>query len=489
MKERLEKIKERLGDRWLENILMAAFVCAALALNASEIAGEAAEVFGRNVSSETQSEEVETTASESTETMESALEEAESTGETGLTEVGEGSSGSETEPDTDEADSEASKTEKKSDEEQDKASGTEKESDEESDQASNTKKKSDEEQDKASEAEKESDEESDQASKAEKNSDGEKDKTSETEKESDEEQEKTSKKESESEDTLQQEPYRLYTLKDTKILPDIEPLVLMGEYDEEQYAVLSGEQPVRGIAILKSMIENQIAKYDGDWSVYVRNLNTDERFVVNDQPMKSASIMKLFIMGTVYKAIDEGALARTSEVMDLMNQMITVSDNESSNRLLYLLGDGSYEAGIAVVNQFIQEYGFSDMTVEYNGFNNSATVTDSSSFNQVSAKDCGKLLEDIYRRTWVNRSVSNEIEQMLLNQHTRYKIPAGLPDGVLCGNKSGEMDTTENDAAIVYAEECDYILVVLSSDWNSKDEAISRIASISSVVYEYLTEN
>jgi predicted metallopeptidase len=51
------------------------------------------------------------------------------------------------------------------------------------------------------------------------------------------------------------------------------------------------------------------------------------------------------------------------------------------------------------------------------------------------------------------------------------------------------MDTTENDAAIVYAEECDYILVVLSSDWNSKDEAISRIASISSVVYEYLTEN
>ena len=111
---------------------------------------------------------------------------------------------------------------------------------------------------------------------------------------------------------------------------------------------------------------------------------------------------------------------------------------------------------------------------------------DSSHSNQVAAKDCGKLLEDIYRREWVNRSVGNEIEEMLLNQNTRYKIPAGLPEGVLCGNKTGEMETTENDAAIVYGEECDYILVVLSSDWNSKDEAVARIASVSQMVYEFL---
>ena len=74
----------------------------------------------------------------------------------------------------------------------------------------------------------------------------------------------------------------------------------------------------------------------------------------------------------------------------------------------------------------------------------------------------------------------------MLNQNTRYKIPAGLPEGVSCGNKTGEMETTENDAAIVYAKDCDYILVVLSSDWNSKDQAISRIASMSEMVYEFL---
>ena len=258
-----------------------------------------------------------------------------------------------------------------------------------------------------------------------------------------------------------------------------------GPEENEGYEIV-GYGAYRPFSLLKRMIEKRLANYDGDWSVYVKNLETDESFVVNDQPMKSASVMKLFIMGTVYKAIEAGELERTDEVVSLLNSMITASDNEASNRLLYLLGNSSYADGIARVDAFIREYGFSDMTVEYNGFNNSATVMDPGHNNQVSAKDCGKLLEDVYRRSWINRSSANEIEQMMLNQQTRYKIPAGLPEGVSCGNKTGEMDTTENDAAVVYGRDCDYILVVLSSDWNSKDEAISRIASMSSMVYEFM---
>lgn len=258
--------------------------------------------------------------------------------------------------------------------------------------------------------------------------------------------------------------------------------LLIGQEQQTEH----DEKERKSMTLLKTMIETRLEDYDGTWSVYVKNLTEDEGFVVNDQPMKSASVMKLFIMGTVYKAFESGELERTEEVMSLVNNMITVSDNEASNQLLYLLGESSYEQGIQMVDEFIEEYGFSEMTVEYNGFNNSATNTGTGNYNQVSAKDCGKLLEDIYRRTWVSRTVSNEMESMLLNQQTRYKIPAGLPEGVLCGNKTGEMDATENDAAIIYAGDCDYILVVLSSDWNSRDDAIYRIKSLSSLVYEFL---
>ena len=285
---------------------------------------------------------------------------------------------------------------------------------------------------------------------------------------------------------------KVYELKDSMTIARQQELLCrwaMGrkeEIPEKDYDKIMEGLPLESISVLEKMIEDRIEQYDGEWSVYVKNLSTDESIVINDQPMKSASVMKLFIMGTVYTAFDDGSLERTEETMSLLDDMITASDNEASNQLLYLLGESSYERGIEKVDEFIREYGFSDMTVEYNGFNNSSTVMDSSRFNQVSAKDCGKLLEDIYHRTWVTRKVSNEMEGLLLNQHTRYKIPAGLPEGVLCGNKTGEMDTTENDAAIIYGEACDYILVVLSSDWNSKDEAIFRIASISAMVYGYL---
>ena len=237
---------------------------------------------------------------------------------------------------------------------------------------------------------------------------------------------------------------------------------------------------------LETALQEKLDAYDGSWSVYVKNLKDDQTILINDQPMKSASVMKLFILGTMYQSFEGGEMERTDELLSLMKDMIIYSSNEASNELLYRLGDSDYGRGIARVNEFIQEYGFSDMTVEYNGFDNPATNMGTGHYNQVSAQDCGRLLEAIYHRQWVSRNVSNEIEQMMLNQNTRYKIPAGLPEGVLCGNKTGEMDSTENDAAVVYGDNCDYILVVLSSDWNSKDEAISRIQSISSLVYQYL---
>lgn len=278
----------------------------------------------------------------------------------------------------------------------------------------------------------------------------------------------------------------LRTLEDTRSLHDYQ--TLDPETQRGEVAEWAGDKATRQLSDLQAALEEQLAAYDGKWSVYVKNLSADESFVINDSPMKSASVMKLFIMGTVYKAFESGDLERTDEIMALVKDMIIYSDNEDSNQLLYHLGDSDYAAGIAKVDEFIQEYGFSEMTVEYNGFNNSATNTSSEHFNQVSAKDCGKLLEDIYRRNWVGREVSNEMEELLLSQNTRYKIPAGLPEGVLCGNKTGEMSSVENDAAIIYAGDCDYILVVLSNDWSSKDKAISRIRSISSTVYEYLNE-
>ena len=236
---------------------------------------------------------------------------------------------------------------------------------------------------------------------------------------------------------------------------------------------------------LHRRLSEQVSGYDGTWSVYVQNLTTGQALVVNDTSMRSASVMKLFIMETVYEAFDRGDLPRNEDTVYLLRNMIINSSNDSSNRLLALLGDGDIAAGIDRVNELIRLRGFSEGTVCYNGFEDPAASINPDSPNIITAKDVGLLLSRIYNRAFISRNVCNEIEQMMLDQATRYKIPRGLPEGVACGNKSGETDTIANDAAVVYGPTTDYLLIVLSNDWSNEDTANSQIAEVSKTVYGF----
>lgn len=70
----------------------------------------------------------------------------------------------------------------------------------------------------------------------------------------------------------------------------------------------------------------------------------------------------------------------------------------------------------------------------------------------------------------------------MLNQQRTEKIPAGLPEGTKCANKTGEMNFTQHDAAIVYSPNATYIIVVMSTDCGA---AIGNIRDISKVTYDY----
>lgn len=236
---------------------------------------------------------------------------------------------------------------------------------------------------------------------------------------------------------------------------------------------------------LHRQLSEQVGGYDGTWSVYVQNLTTGQALVVNDTSLRSASVMKLFIMGTVYEAFDRGDLPRNEDTVYLLRNMIINSSNDSSNRLLALLGDGDIATGIDRVNEFIRLRGFSEGTVCYNGFEDPAASINPDCPNIIAAKDVGLLLSRIYNRAFISRNVCNEIEQMMLDQATRYKIPRGLPEGVACGNKSGETDTIANDAAVIYGPTTDYLLIVLSNDWSSEDTANAQIAEVSKTVYGF----
>ena len=240
----------------------------------------------------------------------------------------------------------------------------------------------------------------------------------------------------------------------------------------------------RNLTDLKNQLVSMIQNYGGNWSVYVKDLNTGGVININDSSMYPASVIKLFVMASTYDQINKGALARTSYVNNLLWEMITVSDNEAYNELVRLNGwDGRFTTGASVVNQYLYSQGLTGTECHSTLHPSSSSFTSDGGRNMASARDAGVLLEKIWRGECVSLDYSREMLNLLFHQERRWKIPAGIPSWVPVANKTGETDSSQHDVAIVDGPKTDYIVCIFSQGvWSNG----SRIANLSSVIYQYL---
>lgn len=236
---------------------------------------------------------------------------------------------------------------------------------------------------------------------------------------------------------------------------------------------------------LKAELGNRINSYSSKWSLYLKDLSTGNVISINERAQESASLIKLYVMGAVMQAIQDGDLEMTDTISYLLNKMITISDNEATNELVrYLDRDHNHKKGMQKVNEFIRTQGF-EYTQEYNGLEDSSLWYSIETKNTTSTKDCVRLLERIYRGELVSHLASRQMEDLLLKQEVTYKIPSTIPSESRVANKTGETSDCENDAAIIYTPKGDYILCIMSCDVSSKSSAVSYLREMSSLIYRY----
>lgn len=236
---------------------------------------------------------------------------------------------------------------------------------------------------------------------------------------------------------------------------------------------------------MEGVVQQLIARFgDGEWAVYVKDLTRGGSFEINSHSMESASLIKLYIMGAVWQAVEDKALVMTPEIQELLTQMITVSDNESSNRLVEALSPSglSHPEGRTVVNGFAAANGFAE-TSQGRDLKDHRDVEPVEK-NYTSVRDCGLFLEKVYRAQCVSPEASGQMLELLKGQQRREKIPGGLPEGVVTANKTGEVSTMEHDVAIVYGPGRDYVLCVMSVELIDTQAARQHIREISAAVYE-----
>ena len=221
----------------------------------------------------------------------------------------------------------------------------------------------------------------------------------------------------------------------------------------------------------------------GSYSVKVKALYNDTEFDCGDQsrPMVSASLIKLYVAGAVYENYENVKMSQSheGEVEELISNMISLSDNDSCNRLVEMLGNGDAASGMEKVNIFCVAHAFSDtqmnrLMLDFNGLENYTSVN-----------DCCRFLTIIYNGEMIG---SENILRYMQAQNTRTKIPAGITDGTLIANKTGELGNVENDVAIVYADGGTYIICVMCNGLSDTTQARSAIANAAADIHEYMKQ-
>ena len=230
----------------------------------------------------------------------------------------------------------------------------------------------------------------------------------------------------------------------------------------------------------KSIVE-KIDKLPGKVGFYYKNLTDGTEICYNEKETYiSASIIKLPIFMSVMKLVEEGKLnlddkytvtmaekvggcgaiiSFTGDVeldlMSLCRLMITISDNTATNKIIRIVGleeMGRQFKALGLEKTQLQRYFFDSEAAE-KGFK-----------NVVCTEEIAHLFESIANRTFISKEVSEKIEEVLLMQQIRHKIPGYIDiDSPYIANKTGEDDGITHDGPIVYAEK-PFILVVTSEN-------------------------
>lgn len=249
---------------------------------------------------------------------------------------------------------------------------------------------------------------------------------------------------------------------------------------------------------LQGELEDCLPEYDGSWSVYVKELEYDNSFSINNRSIYTASLIKLFAMAAAYENMDQvldnetdylGSRSYAREtVYTLLENMIEISDNESYNELVRIQSpDRDFTEGCRIINEYLQNEGYSDTGIHTTLHPAaSRSVKDGLGDNVTSVEDCGKLLEKIYRGTCGSQEDSGEMLHLLLNQENTLKIPGGLPEGTEVAHKTGETSEVQHDVGIIYGEKTDFILCIMVDDITSAAYVYPQIHKLTETVYDAL---
>lgn len=243
--------------------------------------------------------------------------------------------------------------------------------------------------------------------------------------------------------------------------------------------------------------------YKSGVGIYLKDLKTSKTWEYNaDRLFRSASLVKLPIMIAVMDAVEKKRISLDTElvitgrdrmdgsgslkwardgtrlsVLEIVYRMITESDNTATKLLIDYFGMEYFKS-------YFRQIGLAYTGITPEGMN--LTSGRVSKENYTTPREMGFLLEKIYRKEAVSKSMSDMMLDILKRNKSHSRIRKGVPISWEVGHKTGLLRKSCSDVGIVFSPKGDYILAILLDDvpsYRSGKEFIAKIAKTTSEFY------
>lgn len=253
--------------------------------------------------------------------------------------------------------------------------------------------------------------------------------------------------------------------------------------------------------MLREKIENYLSDYNGIFAVNIYNFNTKEKIEINSHLIfPSASTIKLLILIELLRKVNIGELDLDTTIkikdydivdgdgilkeintevslklIDIATLMIIVSDNYATNILIDVLGFEN-------INKTINQLNLNDTKLQRKMMDSEAKSQGLD--NLTSSSDMISLLKLLYNNKLISPKFSKLIIDIMLKQQVS-GINSLLPEELAIAHKTGDLDFLEHDVGLVFLENSNYAIAILTNELDSNDEGKNLIKNISKLTYEY----
>lgn len=235
------------------------------------------------------------------------------------------------------------------------------------------------------------------------------------------------------------------------------------------------------------------------YAVFVAYPEERREYVYQSSSMRSASMIKVFLLATVMERVQQGTLS-LDQVLTLhssdkvggagviagfpsgtelsldtvLRYMITESDNTATNMVIDLLG-------MDAINAYIQRNGYHDTILQRKMMDFKAV--NAGRENYTSVADLGHFFVKLYNHSCVSPELDDVMLGYLKEQTDIECFPTALP-GVQIAHKTGELGGLYDDGGIIYQEGRPFIMVGMTENYSSRSTAISTLRQMLRVAAE-----